>query len=129
MAQTKSKWTAVRSYINTWLKDPEVYCNTCGFPYFACATEPCCENPQYGNNLQHMRGLVRQNMETKKLLDKDTGANKSNTFRFAVSILPKLLEDLEDYFEKNYQEKLWNNDRELKQFMRKFPELTICRKV
>lgn len=127
---TKSKWMAVRSFINTWLKEPECYCATCGFPYFNSMDEPCCKDPRYGTNLDHMIGLLKQNREMReKATEKDTAANKDNNMRWGVSILPKLLADLEDYFEKNYHEKLWNNDKELKEFMRAFPEFRIARKV
>lgn len=128
MPKTSNKWVATRAFINNWLKEPGRYCNTCGMIYLA-DKEPCCNRPHIGTNLTHMKGLLSQNKEMKKNCAKDTGANKSNTFRLGVSILPKLLEDLEDYFETNYKEKLWNDDRELKSFMRNFPEFCIARKV
>ena len=59
----------------------------------------------------------------------DYAANKSMTMRWGISMLPKLYMDLETFFEKNYKEKLFNDDKELKQFMHDFPMFRVCKKV
>jgi len=39
--QTTDKWLATHAFINTWLKDPTLYCNNCGDVYV-----PCCAKTQ-----------------------------------------------------------------------------------
>ena len=38
--QTSDKWVAAHAFINTWLKDPTLYCNNCGQDYLQCCEAP-----------------------------------------------------------------------------------------
>lgn len=128
MPKTNDKTLAIKSFIVNWLKDPTEYCNNCGQNYHP-NLYPCCDNPQRGNNKIYLQALVMQNAEKKKHLANQYAANKTMTMRHGVSILPRLLEDLETYFRINYNEKLWNDDKELKSFMRSFPMFCIPDKI
>lgn len=38
--KTTDKMTAVHAFVNTWLKDPTLYCNNCGQDYMSCCNTP-----------------------------------------------------------------------------------------
>ena len=125
-----TKFKAIRALINTWLKDQRVYCNNCGMvaiPEFL-AVEACCESPQLGRNIEHYVGCTKQNKERQQMNIKETGATENNNMRYAVSMPPQLLTLLESHFDK-YDEKLFNNAKELHGFMREFPMFAVCTKV
>ena len=124
--KTSDKWLACRNYINLWLADDTLYCNNCGMPFHAAhfRESPCCENPQVGRNFDHMKALFDQNKRRREEQKNRYGSNESKSFRVCVSIPARLLTDLEQFFKK-HGEKLFNNDRELRQFMQKFPEFRV----
>lgn len=124
-----NKIDASRAVINTWLKDPSLYCNNCDLDskYFL-ATESCCENPQIGRNIDHMMGGIRQNKVLREIAENDYGSTKDKSLRFAVSMPPRLLRVLEDYFAK-HGEKLFTDKKELHEFMKAFPALCSCKVV
>ena len=127
---THSKVEAIKSFITTWLKDQRVYCNNCGEQWNKDIHlyESCCENPQFGKNIDHCYGLLKQNKETKLSRLKTTGATDNNNIRFAVSLPPRLYADLETFFAQ-YDEKLFNNKNDLRKFMKEFPEFCSCQTV
>ena len=127
---TTSKVGAIKSFVNTWLKDTRYYCNNCGEEWneHFHIYESCCENPQFGRNIDHTKGLIEQNKETRAGQLKDTGATEKNTWRAAVSLPPRLYSDLERYFGQ-YGEKLFNDNAELRAFMREFPQFCSCKKI
>lgn len=122
---------AINAFLHMWVKDQTLYCGNCGMVAIPemLAIESCCDNPQIGRNIDHLRGVLRQNQLRKKELNNNVyGSNKENTFRYAISLPVKLLQDLEQYF-KSHGEKLFNNNKELHAFMRKFPQLTVAEVV
>jgi hypothetical protein len=124
------KMTAIRGLINTWLKDPTLYCNNCDLDANAAflAVESCCERPQIGRNIDVYVGLCKENKAIVDINLKATGATKDNSFRSAIALPPRLLAFLENYF-KGYGEKLFNNQKELHQFMREFPQFKVCEQI
>jgi len=123
---------AIRAFINTWLKDPRWYCNNCGHNYGQVQPKPpftCCEEPQVGRNIDHTRGVIKQNAEIRKTRRNDYGSNQKKDLRFGVSLPPVLLRDLEKYFAQYYQQKLFENKDELHKFMRAFPAFRTCQTV
>lgn len=129
--KTTDKNLIIRNFINLWLKDNTFYCNNCGevFNPAIHIDESCCEDPQIARNIDHIKGLTKQNKEIRDSLKNDYASNESKTMRLGISLTPKLLRDLEQYFRKEYNEKLFNNTKELHSFMRAFPEFTIAKKI
>jgi len=121
---TNNKWESAKSVINLWLEDPTIYCNNCGQDFNKEFPEACCENVQLGRNFDHAYGLFQQNKVRREMQKNRYAATEDMTMRACVSLPPKLLQTLEAFFKK-YDEKLFNNDKELKQFMRKFPQFTV----
>lgn len=126
-----TKWKAVRALINTWLKDESFYCNHCGLDAHPALLlkESCCENPQIGRNKDHYVGCVKQNKAISQQSKKSTGATDSGAMRHAIALPPRLMSFLENHFRDNYGEKLFNDKKELHQFMREFPVFCVCEKV
>lgn len=131
MTQIKltNKWDAARAIINTWLKDQTLYCNNCqtDAKYFL-ASESCCENPQIGRNVDHMMGGIKQNKMIRETALNEYGSTEDKTIRFSVSMPPRLLVALEDYFGK-HNEKVFNDQKELHAFMKQFPALCSCKVI
>jgi len=125
--KTSNKMVAARAFINTWLKDPTIYCNWCGQIYREKVT--CCENPQLGTNKDHIRGLIRQNKYRQEDARDEFSSTNDKSLRLGLSLLPSLLHDLEAYFKSQYDEKLFENTTELRAFMREFPQFCIARRV
>jgi hypothetical protein len=128
MPLTQNKELALRSYVNVWLREPTTYCNMCGNVYHP-NWPPCCENPQIGNNFSLTQALIKENKKIRDSRDNDFASNKTKDIRWGISILPRLLHDLEEYSEKTLKEKLWKDDKELMDFMRAFPEFTIAKSI
>lgn len=128
--KTKSKMTAIRAFINDWLKDQTFYCGNCletWNPNFH-VIESCCENPAFGRNIDHTRAVVKENARIRSNLKKVTAATDNNVMRYGVNLPPKLFHDLTMYF-RNHGEKLFNTPREMRDFMRSFPQFCIPEKV
>jgi len=130
-AKTSNKMKAIRAFINTWLKDVTWYCNHCGQNFDAklFEHESCCDNPQIGRNRDHTMGLVNQNKRLQEDRLNDFASNETKTMRWGISIPPRLMSDLERYFKVNYEEKLFNNIGELRQFMQEFPQFRVAKKI
>jgi len=128
LIKTGTKWKAARAFLNLWLKDKSLYCNWCGKTYNE-KEFPCCEQPQVGSNLDHTRGIIRQNQAFRNSRNNDTATTKDKSLRWGVSMPPALMTALEKYFMKEYNEKLFKNVEELHQFMREFPVFRIPKKV
>lgn len=127
---TQSKIQAIRAFINLWLSDNTIYCNSCGDIFNAEMWQhgPCCENPQIGRNLDHAMYVMKIVKEKKRDSLNRYGSNKNMTMRSCVSLPARLLRDLETYF-RGYGEKLFNNDKEMQDFMRAFPQFTNCEEI
>jgi len=130
---TTNKWDAVHAFINTWLKDPRWYCNNCGknYGYGEIPKPPytCCDEPQVGRNIDHTKAVIKQNKEIQESRKNDFASDEKKTLRWGISLPPALLRELEKYFREQYQIKLFENKEELYQFMRKFPQFRVCRRV
>jgi len=134
--RSTNKMDAIKAYLNTWLKDETMYCNYCGVDYMPHIVDTgegtynqlCCENPQIGRNIDHTKGLIKQNQELTKNLDKETGAMKNGAMRIGLSLPPRLYTDLKKYFE-GYDEKFLDTPQELHAFMREFKQFTIPRSI
>lgn len=125
--KTTDRLEAMEQMINLWLQDGSVYCNNCDLPYCR-EMMPCCEDPQIGTNKQHMMAVLMENEMRKELLNKDSGANQSNTMRISLSIPPRLYQFLKTYFER-YGEKFPKDNAEIHRMMRRFKRLCIARTV
>jgi len=90
--------------------------------------EACCENMQMGRNKDHVMGIVKQNKEILAKQENVFGSNEEKNFRFGASMPPKLLQDLELYF-KGHGEKLFNNNKEFRAFLKEFPAFQVCEKL
>jgi len=124
--KTNDKWLACRNYINLWLSDPTLYCNNCGMIFHAAhfKDSPCCDNPQIGRSFDHMKGLVDQNKRRRYEQKNRYGSTDKKDMRVCVSLPPKLLQELEEFY-KRHGEKLFNNEKELQTFMVRFPEFRV----
>jgi hypothetical protein len=123
----KGKMKLIRDFINKWLQDPLVYCNNCGMPHFVGG--PCCDDPCVGTNLQHCWAVIVQNKARQKLRANEYGSNPGKTLRLGASLPEKLIRDLELYFREHHQQKLWNNQKEFRLFLKSFPQFTICERI
>jgi len=129
------KMKVIRGFINMWLKDETLYCNTCGTKYtgvrgkWVCDSKRC-EEPQIGRNMDHAFGIMKQNKMMKdEVMGSETGASNEGAFRYAVSMPVSLLKDLEALFSSQYQEELFDNVYTLRRFMREFPQFSMARRV
>jgi len=132
LVSSRNKWDATHAFINIWLKDPRWYCNNCGQNYGVETPKSpftCCVKPQVGRNIDHTKAVMKQNERIKKTRNNDYASNGKKTLRFGVSLPPMLLADLERYFKKNYNEKLFENKEEMYKFMKKFPQFSIATRV
>lgn len=127
---TADRWIAVRNFLNFWLKDQTIYCNNCGQNFDAnyFKYETCCNNVQLGRNFDHMYGLFKQNKLRRETQKNVYGSTSDMTMRVCISLPPRLLTDLESFF-KPYGEKLFRDDRDLKDFMKRFPEFVVPEKT
>ena len=134
--RSNNKIDAAKAYINTWLKDPTMYCNHCGRDFKPEVVDSgkgvyydaCCENPQIGRNADHTKAVVEQNKEDKKYLLKETGATANDSIRYGLSLPPRLYADLKKYFFAHEQTFL-DTPKELHKFMREFPQFSMANKI
>lgn len=124
----KSKYIEIRKFINRWLLSPEIYCNTCGFPYFP-GEKWCCDDPQIGKNIQHCQALMVQNRAIEKTNINPYGSNASKTLRHAVSMPPDLIIKLEKFCKERFGEKLFVNQKDFRGFCKAFPMFTVMEKI
>ena len=124
----KAKYKAIRQFINDWLLDPTIYCNTCGFPYFS-GEKPCCDNPLIGKNIQHCQALLLQIAAERKCNLNEYGSNKDKTLRHALSLPPDLIRKLERFCQEKLGEKLFVNTKDLRGFMKAFPQFVTMERI
>jgi hypothetical protein len=134
LLQTKDKIEAIQSFINTWLKDKAVYCNNCGLPFIDIkkadgSWDACCETPQLGRNVDFAVAILKQNKMIRQTRKNETASNDDKTMRWGVSMPPMLYQDLESYFQKNYKEKLFKDNKELHTFMKRLPQFCVAERV
>lgn len=131
LIKTKDKWDAAKSVINLWLADQTLHCNNCGEKFNADLWKegPCCEEPEIGRNMDHLKGVINENKRIREQAKNDYSANDDKNLRIGLAMPPSLLLTLEDYFKKHGGEKLFRNNQEMHSFMKKFPMLCTARKV
>lgn len=127
-ALEKGKYAEIRKFINQWLLDPTLYCNSCGFPYFI-GEKQCCDNPRIGRNIQHCQALLLQISAEKKCNLNEFGSNKDKTLRQAVSLPPDLMQKLEKFCQEKLGEKLFVNSKDLRGFMKAFPQFVTSERI
>jgi len=123
----KNKWKVARDFVNLWLKDGTVYCNTCGSNYIKGV--PCCDDPCVGRNIDITKAVIEQNKDLRATRKNDFASDKKKTIRFGVSLPPKLYSDLERFFQREWHEKLFNNPKEMRDFAREMPMFSIPKKI
>jgi transposase len=123
-----TKWDVVRDFVNMWLKEKTIYCNHCDADYVK-GMPPCCDKPQYGDNLKFTMELVQALKDIRKSRDNEFGSNKTNTMRWGVSLPPRLYHDLDRLFKVQYGEKLFDNQKQMREFARKFPEFRVPERI
>ena len=133
--KTNNKMEAIRAYINWWLKVPGFYCNNCGNDFDPLDTNEeghwkwCCEKPEVGRNKDHCRGVIKQNKMLRETRKNNLAQMDNKALRFGISLPTRLYHDLTQYFSSEYQEKLFNDQKELHRFMREFPQFCIPKRV
>lgn len=123
-----TKWDLTRDFVNLWLKEPTMYCNNCDTDYIP-NTPPCCEKVQLGNNMQHTTSLVKALKEIRETRINQFASTKTNTIRWGVSLPPRLYHDLNRYFKLNFGHKLFDNQKNMRQFAKKFPEFKVPERI
>jgi hypothetical protein len=128
--KSTNKMDAIEAAMNLWLHDETFYCNSCGtdFNWAEFAKEHCCDNPKIGRNKEHFRALVKQNKYIQQTRKNNLASIDDLSMRWGISLPPRLLFFLEGYF-KRYGEKFLNNNKELRQFMKRFPYFRIPERV
>lgn len=129
LIKTNDKWDALHAFINTWLKDPTYYCNTCDQDYKPHLGQ-CCDDPQIGTNYSITSAVVKQNKEMAKTRRNAFASNASNTMRWGISLPPRLYHSANRYFKQHgYKKGLFEDDADIKSFMRKFKAFRIAERV
>lgn len=126
--KTNNKWKLAKAYINTWLKDKTKYCNNCNTTY-SKSTFPCCKNPQLGNNMFHTKAVIDQNKEIRQTRRNQYASDEGKNLRWGISLPPRLYGDLRKYFKNECNEKLFRDDKDVKNFMKNFPQFRIPKKM
>jgi len=124
---TADKWLMVKDIINDWLRDRTMYCGNCDENYHP-ATFPCCKDPALGTNAKHCKDIMEAIKDLRKVQLNEYASNKEMTFRTTIKLPKRLFALLEQYFA-NQGRKLFENDKERNQFMRKFPVFSVPEKV
>lgn len=125
--QTTDKWTACHAMINTWLKDPTVYCGNCDKDYDPNSF-PCCEEPVLANNIQHAKAIIDGIRDRQKDLHNEYASNKKKNFRSTI-MLPKRLYFLLDMYFKKHGMKLFQTKKDQYDFMRRFPMFKVPTRI
>lgn len=127
MKLTNSKETAIRAFLNEWLKDPQHYCNNCHSAFVE--GENCCDNPHIVTNLVAMHLLVQQNKIIRESRLNKYGSNKSKNIRMLVGMTQKMWDDISDYCIMTLKEPFLKDDKETQDFVRSFPQFRLCEVV
>lgn len=126
---TDEKWFYTRSLINEWLAKPGRRCANCEAETLADC-DACDRDDCYiSTNMQCMQQVIKQNFEQREQARNDFNATEGKTMRGLLSIPPGLLKHLELGWLTKYQRGFLSEKGELHKFAKKFPQLTIARKV
>ncbi len=124
--KTSDKMIAVKAFINTWLKDPRVFCAACGKTYKGIQ---CCPNMYIVDNKKRLVDFVQANKESKELLFHNTGKSKGGNMRSAIRMPAELMRALQSYFRQTYNETFLSDKKEGRKFMRTFPMFCSVERV
>lgn len=124
----KGKYAEIRKFINLWLQEPQIYCGSCGFPYFP-NEKVCCEHPQIGRNIDHCQLVIWNNKETLSNNLNVFGSNSGKTWRHGVSMPVDLMQRLEEFCKDTMGQKLFVNKKDFRGFMKSFPQFTTCERI
>lgn len=126
LIKVDNKEKTVRNAIEIWLRDERIYCNNCDVDY-GDKPMPCCEDPQIGRNVDHCRGVIKQNKAIRDSRKNAFASNDDKTIRWGLSLPPKLLQFLDVFFKTYTIEKqgIFKEEGELVWFARKFPQFAI----
>lgn len=126
IVKTTDRMVVIESIINNALKDRQKYCNCCDKDYDGTL---CCEDPQIGDNVDHVRALIIDNQIIRSRNKYETGkGSEKGAMRLAFRLPPRIYHILSTYF-KNYGEKFPKDTPELYRLMRKFNKLCAVDKI
>lgn len=128
LLKTKSKMLAARAMLNVLLKDNTKYCNWCNADY-SLDTFPCCENPQVGRHIDHLRGIIRQNKAIKETRKNELATTDNKTLRWSISLPPRIYQIWDLCFRKSFDCKLFETKEDMAHFCREFKMFTIPRRI
>ncbi len=126
--QTQTKWDKIREFINLWLKDPKVYCGSCG-ANFSKETFPCCDNPIVGTNLSFTKEVIDLCRDLQRAQKNVYASTDKKDLRHTVKLPTRLLHDLDIFHRQNWGYKLFGKKGDLRAFMRKFPMFRVPERV
>lgn len=127
--KTTDKWTLAKAFINTWLRDQTWYCNNCDMDYNPL-NFPCCEKPQVGRNIDHLKGMIKENKIIQQTRKNEFASTDNKTLRWGISLPPRLYYALDKYFRSLTEgEKLFKDNQDLHEFMKEFPQFCIPEKI
>jgi len=127
LIKTNDKFEAIHAFINTWLKDKQIYCGNCDTDYNE-ATFPCCEEPVLETNSGHTKAIIEAIKDLKKDQINEFASNKEKNFRSTVKIPKRLYWDLDKYLG-NYGYKLFDNEEDMLKFAKKFPQFSVPERI
>lgn len=130
LIKTGDKQKAFQAVINTWLKDPTTYCNNCGKTFDRMKDNPkCCDLPHIGKNIDHCRGVIKQNRELRRTRGNSLAATDNKNIRWGVSMPIGLLYTLDNYKKSLGMPGLFKEEGELTWFMKKFNAFSIPERI
>lgn len=128
LLKTKSKMLAARSMLNVLLKDNTKYCNWCGSTY-SKETFPCCDNPQVGKHIDHIRGIIRQNKAVRETRKNDFASTDTKQWRWGISLPPKVYQIWDLCFKKSFGCKLFETKEDMASFCKEFKMFAIPKRI
>lgn len=126
--KTPDKEAAFRAVINTWLKDPRVYCNACGMTFME-GMPPCCDAPQLGNNWDICAALIEQNKGIRESRMNKFASTEDKSMRWGVSMPVDLYRTLNKFCKENGDAGLFEEKSDLHWFAKKFKVFAIPQEV
>ena len=119
LIQKGSREDAIHALINTWLKDPRMYCGWCGEDFDITGYQ-CCDQPFISNNNGIFKQFVKELQMDRDQMKNKHGSMKGSHMRWALKFPPGLLIFLERSFEQMYNEKLFTKEYDITWFSKKF---------
>jgi len=127
--EPQDKWDYTRYLVNEWLAKPGRRCANCDAETLA-ECDACDRDDCYiSTNMQCLQQVIKQNQMEREYSHNDFNSTKDKTMRGLLAIPPGLLKHLEHGWLTKYQEGFLSKPGEIHIFAKKFPQLTIARKV